>query len=132
MAGGSSVTRNVNAVRRNLRNLRNKMKREIIKTTEDIVLDLADKAMNLAPIDTGELRKSVDPVVEVKSNRIRGNVTFSAKNPKTGYDYALIQHEELSFNHPRGGQAKYLEQPLKENSARYKRMMDDKVSEVLR
>lgn len=26
--------------------------------------------------------------------------------------YALIQHEELSYRHPRGGRAKYLEAPL--------------------
>lgn len=29
-------------------------------------------------------------------------------------DYAYIQHEVLFFRHPRGGQAKYLEQPLAE------------------
>lgn len=35
--------------------------------------------------------------------------------------YAWIQHETLFFRHPRGGQAKYLEQPLAEwtNEAMY-------------
>lgn len=27
-------------------------------------------------------------------------------------DYAIVQHEDLTLNHPNGGQAKYLEQPL--------------------
>lgn len=33
-----------------------------------------------------------------------------------GFDthYALLQHENLDFNHPRGGRAKYLEIPLGE------------------
>lgn len=33
-----------------------------------------------------------------------------------GYDthYALLQHENLDFNHPRGGRAKFLEIPLGE------------------
>ena len=132
MATGSSVTRNINAVRRNLKRISKEMKQEIIREVEEVVLDLGIKASALAPVDTTRLRKSVEPEVIVKGNKIRGLVTFSAKNPLTGYDYALIQHEDLSFNHPRGGQAKYLEQPLKENSTKYKKRIDKKVSEVLR
>jgi hypothetical protein len=33
--------------------------------------------------------------------------------------YALAQHERLDFHHPKGGKAKYLEDPLKENVRRY-------------
>jgi hypothetical protein len=33
--------------------------------------------------------------------------------------YALAQHERLDFNHPKGGKAKYLEDPLKQNADRY-------------
>lgn len=33
--------------------------------------------------------------------------------------YAAIQHESLSFKHPRGGRAKYLSGPLLENSYTY-------------
>ncbi|WP_027947215.1 hypothetical protein [Amycolatopsis taiwanensis] len=36
--------------------------------------------------------------------------------------YARYQHEELQLNHPRGGQAKYLEQPL---HAEYRGYLDD-------
>lgn len=35
--------------------------------------------------------------------------------------YAIIVHEDLEMNHPNGGQAKFLEQPLRENK---KRMAD--------
>lgn len=35
--------------------------------------------------------------------------------------YARYQHEGLDFKHPRGGQAKYLEQPLYSNVALYMR-----------
>jgi hypothetical protein len=33
--------------------------------------------------------------------------------------YALAQHERLDYHHPKGGKAKYLEGPLKENVGRY-------------
>lgn len=35
--------------------------------------------------------------------------------------YARYQHEGLDFKHPRGGQAKYLEQPLYANAGLYMR-----------
>ena len=130
MARGSSVQRSVNSVRRNLRRMGKDVKKEVIKTLEDIALDLADKALNLAPVDTGRLRKSADPEVIVSNNKARANVTFSAIDPKTGYDYALIQHEDLSFKHPRGGQAKYLEQPLRRNSGRYRQELEKAVKKV--
>ena len=132
MATGSSVSRNINSIRRNIRNMKKEVKEKTIEAFEDVVLDLADKALNLAPVDTGRLRKSADPEVKIKANKITATVTFSAKNPDNGYDYALIQHEDLSFKHPNGGQAKYLEQPLKENRDRYKKFVADKIKEATR
>jgi len=131
MATGGSVSRNINSIRRNIRNMKKEVKEKTIEAFEDVVLDLADKALNLAPVDTGKLRKSADPEVKVKGNKITATVTFSAKNPVNGYDYALIQHE-VKFNHPKGGQWKYLEQPLNENRDRYKKFVADKIKEATR
>ena len=125
-----SVSRNINQVRRSLRNIEKKVRDATIKAAEDIALDLADKALNRAPKDTGELRQSADPTVEVKGSKINAKVTFSAKAPN-GYDYALIQHEDLTFHHDIG-ENKYLEKPLKENTSKYKKYMDDKVGEALK
>lgn len=74
----------------------------------EVCLDLHNKSANRAPIDTGALRASA--YSEVKG--LRGEVGF-------GELYALVQHERLDFDHPKGGEAKYLENPLKENTARY-------------
>jgi hypothetical protein len=62
--------------------------------------DLRGKAAELAPIDTGDLRGS--SYAEV--NGLDGVVGF-------GEIYALRQHEETQLRHPKGGQAKFLEQP---------------------
>jgi hypothetical protein len=43
--------------------------------------------------------------------------------------YAQRQHEELSWAHPRGGQALYLSQPLLENHSRYLQAYADRLLE---
>lgn len=78
---------------------------------------LMDIARPLAPIDTGELRKSGGVDNLNTTDTIVREVSFQAFSDE-GYDYAIIQHENLNFNHPRGGQAKYLEQPFKEETDR--------------
>lgn len=42
--------------------------------------------------------------------------------------YALVQHEDTDLSHPRGGEAKYLENPLKE---KYDRYLDGLAADVL-
>ena len=78
------------------------------KVLNDVALDLKGKSQARAPIDTGDLRGSA--YAEIKGNK--ATVGFSSK-------YALIQHERLDFSHPQGGEAKYLENPLKENRDKY-------------
>lgn len=41
--------------------------------------------------------------------------------------YAAVQHERLDYNHPRGGQAKYLEQPLYDQHRDYLQSVADRV-----
>lgn len=43
--------------------------------------------------------------------------------------YAQVQHEELTFNHPRGGQALYLQAPLLENYPHYLQTYADRLLE---
>jgi hypothetical protein len=73
-----------------------------------IAADLQGKAQRLAPVDTGDLRGSAFSEV------IGMDATVGFTEP-----YALRQHEELDYAHPRGGQAKYLETPYKENVKKY-------------
>jgi hypothetical protein len=82
--------------------------------------DLCEKAKSLAPIDNGDLRNS-------------GYVEKQNKDVVVGFNttYALRQHEELSCNHPQGGQAKYLEQPFKENIGEYIKHIKDTARSVI-
>lgn len=63
------------------------------------------EAKELCPVDSGTLRQSGS----VRANSKNKTVEISFNTP-----YALKQHEEMSYNHPNGGQAKYLEQPFNE------------------
>lgn len=51
-------------------------------------------------------------------------------NVEMGYEapYAVIQHENLQFNHPNGGQAKYLEQPANEYLGTMRQIVVDGVT----
>lgn len=71
------------------------------KLAETILTD----AKKLCPVDSGTLRQSG----EVKASNKNKTVEISFNTP-----YALKQHEEMGYNHPKGGQAKYLEQPFNE------------------
>lgn len=77
------------------------------KSAQDVGNDLLNRSARRAPKDTGDLRGSGK--TELEGN----NVTVSY-----GTEYALRQHEELDYRHT-DGEAKYLENPYKENKEKY-------------
>lgn len=89
-------------------------------------LDLQQLATDEAPVDTGDLRGSCS--------------TYLIQNDgamymlRVGFDrpYAIIQHERLDFNHPRGGKAKYLEDPFNANKGVYAAFVEEKVMQAIR
>lgn len=66
------------------------------------------------PVDLGILRDSgyVEPP-KLDGSEVIVEIGFGG----AAAAYALVQHEDLSLNHPNGGQAKYLERPLLEEGA---------------
>lgn len=97
------------------------------KAFTDDVLDLLSKSVESAPVDTGDLRGSGSAIINgttvAKGNKEGGiTVIGSAQdgkelNAQIGFEepYAVRQHEHTEYNHPQGGQAKYLEQPFRDN-----------------
>lgn len=91
-----------------LKNIPKEAEKAVEKELKKITLDLQGKAKELAPVDIGDLRGSAFSEVE----GLNGVVGF--KEP-----YALAQHENVGFIHPKGGESKYLETPYKENMNNY-------------
>ena len=78
-------------------------RRKALKKAAEMVLT---KAQQVAPVDTGELVRSA--TINYTENGDHAELSFNTA-------YAHRQHEDLSYTHPQG-QAKYLEQPLRENA----------------
>ena len=78
------------------------------------------------PVDTGDLRNSVRAEVTRKA-RTRSSLTLSASSVHNGYDYAKIQHDNESYNHPRGGKAHYLRDPFVRGVERIESRMKSEV-----
>jgi hypothetical protein len=81
----------------------------------ECALDLKDRSVQEAPVDTGDLRGNC-----AVSSPISGHST-TRTTVEIGYSlpYAIVQHEALEFRHPEGGKAKYLEDPYNANKEKY-------------
>lgn len=73
-----------------------------VKAQAEVIL--AD-AKQRAPIDQGALRDSGKVDMHNDARRITSVISFNTP-------YATVQHENLTFNHPRGGGPKYLENAM--------------------
>lgn len=79
---------------------------------------LLQVSLRLVPEDSGDLRSSGKVVIE---GRGKGSVQYGT-TPETA-QYALVQHERMDFKHPRGGQAKYLENAMTREAKRIFQIM---------
>lgn len=83
--------------------------------TKELEVEKAESQRRI-PVDTGAAQATaeiVGPVVE--PGRIEFGLAYAVdptvQNPKGGYvvDYIIPLHEDLTANHPNGGEAKFLE-----------------------
>lgn len=95
----------------------------------DALLYVATESQQKAPVDSGDLRGSV--LVELEGTKIAegqksGGISISGSMPDTATSgtvsfntpYAAAQHEHTEYDHPKGGQAKYLESTLVQGKSR--------------
>lgn len=113
------------------------------KAVEQLVRDInrageaiLGEAQRRAPLDEGTLRGSAQLAMIVNGSRYEGSGALAAAigaaraavaggrsvtvTAELSFNtvYAARQHEELDWNHPKGGEAKYLEKPMHENAPR--------------
>lgn len=104
--------------------------------------DLIARSVPRAPIEEGTLRGSAAVAFIVNGQRLEGAgayelaVHLAVRLARAGLlrslrvevsfntVYAARQHEEVEWNHPLGGEAKYLERPLLEGMAGYRRALE--------
>lgn len=81
---------------------------------------LLGEARKLVPIEEGTLERSGRADVD----GLTGAVSFDGP-------YAVRQHEELTWRHDPGRQAKYLEQPATENGDMIRRIIGEQIKRSL-
>ena len=86
-------------------------------------LDLQQESGDQAPIEKGDLRGNAG---------IDDSELATKSEIQVGYflPYALKQHEELDYSHPRGGNAKFLENPFRKNWRKYGRFINEAIDKV--
>lgn len=107
------------------------------------------EAIDEAPIETGTLRRSGTVTVgKLPDYESTYEAAESGRDMKTAFaepigkekavyisfntPYARRQHEELGYNHPQGGKAKYLETPFNANKKKVIKYAERKIKEALR
>ncbi|GLI51348.1 hypothetical protein TSYNTROOL_14340 [Tepidanaerobacter syntrophicus] len=105
----------------------NKSISKISDTVQDALLDcgndLQQKSVDITPVDTGALRSSAFTEADRQGKNPGVVVGFEE-------EYAIYVHENLEAHHT-VGQAKFLEQPLQENTDKYVGYVRDKVQDLI-
>ena len=105
MAGILDVSGASAGIRRMTAEIRAKASAALYEVGNEVMAE----SKRLVPVDTGVLKGS-GYVDEPRTDR--GSVSVEIGYGGPADQYAVYQHENLSLNHPGGGQAKFLEQPL--------------------
>jgi hypothetical protein len=130
--------------------------KEAVKIAEDAALKalrtgaeaILTEAIDETPVETGTLRRSGTVTVgglpdgeQVYAAAEAGTDMKDAFPGKVGKEkavyisfntpYARRQHEELGYNHPLGGKAKYLEDPFNRNNKKVLQYVKKQVKKAL-
>lgn len=112
----------------------------------DVALDCLGRSVERAPVETGDLRGSGYASVNgstIARGKEDGSISASGAPPANSGDkidaeigftssYAFVQHEHTEFNHPMGGQAKYLESVIVENAGKWQKHLMEAAKDGLR
>ena len=120
---GDDYLKGLNGIIESLQEEIDKLQTQSVKGLETALLYVAKESQKKAPVEFGDLRGSVlvemDNTVIAEGNE-GGGLTVTGETPENAVSgsvsyntpYAANQHEHTEYDHPLGGQAKYLESVL--------------------
>lgn len=125
-------------VTENIQDAIDKIKHGSVKGLAKALLFVGTESQQRAPVETGDLRGSLE--IDIDSTKIAegkkgGGIRIVGEAPETGtvgtvsYNtpYAANQHEHVEYDHPLGGEAKFLEKVLNSEQDRILRLIADEV-----
>ncbi len=89
-----------------------------------LATDVLAEAKRQVPLEKGILRRSGTKEIGWQGDRVVAVISFNTP-------YAAYQHEGIGFRHPRGGKAKYLEDPLKAAAPTMRQRLNDAYRKAL-
>ena len=101
-----------------------KLRAAVQEATYRAAVSIQTLAVSRTPIEQGELRDSAHVEEQHAGDVARAEVGFNKI-------YATRQHEETGWNHPRGGQAKYLESALTDGQQKAREIAQNHLRGVL-
>lgn len=116
MSNIKSIDRAIRNLNKFLNSLESVPSEELDRTASQIKA----KAIAQTPYRTGVLERSVYVDV-VKDSTQQTIIAGASAKSERGYDYAGIQHENTTFNHPVKGKAHYISDPFKQEVYNMKR-----------
>lgn len=116
MSNIKSIDRAIRNLNKFLNSLESVPSEELDRTASQIKA----KAIAQTPYRTGVLERSVYVDV-VKDSTQQTIIAGASAKSERGYDYAGIQHENTTFNHPIKGKAHYISDPFKQEVYNMKR-----------
>ena len=116
MSNIKSIDRAIRNLNKFLNSLESVPSAELDRTASQIKA----KAIAQTPYRTGALERSVYVDV-VKDSTQQTIIAGASAKSERGYDYAGIQHENTTFNHPVKGKSHYISDPFKQEVYNMKR-----------
>lgn len=117
----ATSTKSVQAARKNLTKFLKTLDTVPVEELEKSAQKIKAEAIAQTPYETGKLEDSV--YVRVSRDKKRPGLVAGASARDNGYNYAGIQHEETSYEHPIKGKAHYISDPFKNEVANLKRRL---------
>lgn len=90
----------------------------VVEVAEDALTEANDRA----PLDEGDLVRSAEVVPHPEQTA--ASITYDTP-------YAIRQHEDSTLNHPRQGEAHWLERVVEENAPRYFQWIADRIRKAM-
>ena len=143
MSGDGSLEFDFSSVVANMATATARVKLAAKNGVQDSVDDLKRIAVDIAPIDSGDLRRSGHATVRENAASIVGEVSFSAVDDSSGrrFNYAIKMHEGEYNLGPLSAAApgtdgyevgnKYLERPLKGEANKYMRWIAEEIEDAV-
>jgi len=98
----------------------------------DVKNDWKAESVDIAPIDTSNLRKQITAEVFTEGNSTGVEISANATRGPKRFNYAYYIHEENAGGKSVNGEKKFLDKPAQQNQTKWAKWIEDEIQAELR